>query len=110
MEAYNYFQSGYVRTALSREFGGGKTRGVILKAKVNTSQHSPDNAHEAWVISKVDGQIISAHCSCMAGHLILSCRLGEAIMFKVECAVWLGYTSATSQLCKWNAAKLVTVT
>ena len=25
-----------------------------------------------------------------------------AIMFKVECAVRLGYTSTTSQLCKWN--------
>ena len=35
-------------------------------------------------------------------------RLGEgcshvaAIMFKVECAVRQGYTSTTSQLCKWN--------
>ena len=25
-----------------------------------------------------------------------------AIMFKIECAVRLGYTSTTSQLCKWN--------
>ena len=35
-------------------------------------------------------------------------RLGEgcshiaAVMFKVECAVRLGYTSSTSQVCKWN--------
>ena len=39
---------------------------------------------------------------------VLFYRLGEgcshvaAIMFKVECAVRLGYTSTTSQLCKWN--------
>jgi len=67
LEAYNYFESGYVRTVLSREFGSGKTRCVILKAKVNPSQRSPDNAHEAWIIARIDGQIVSAHCTCMAG-------------------------------------------
>ena len=55
MEAYNYFQTG--KTA----------RNVVLKAKVNPSQCSPDNAHEAWLVAKLDGDILCAHCTCMAG-------------------------------------------
>ena len=37
-------------------------------------------------------------------------RLGEgcshiaAVLFKVECAVRLGYTAGTSQPCQWNEA------
>jgi hypothetical protein len=68
MEAYNYFQSGHVRTVLCMAFGTGKTaRNVVLKAKVNPSQRSPDNAHEAWLVAKVEGDILCAHCTCMAG-------------------------------------------
>ena len=67
MEAYNYFQSGYVRTVLCRRFGTGRESSAVLKAKVNPSQRSPDNSHEAWLIAKVQGDILCAHCSCMAG-------------------------------------------
>jgi hypothetical protein len=34
---------------------------------VNPSQRSPDEAHTAWVATKKDGEILTAHCSCMAG-------------------------------------------
>ena len=67
MDAFNYFQSGHVRTVLLREFGSGENRCVVLKAKVNPSQKAPDKAHESWIIAKPDGRIISAHCTCMAG-------------------------------------------
>ena len=67
MEAYNYFESGYVRAVLSMTFGLGKERCVVLKAKVNPSQRSPDNCHVAWLIAKVEGDILCAHCTCMAG-------------------------------------------
>ena len=67
LEAYNYFQSGHVRTVSSFAFGSGGGRCVILKAVVNPSQKSPDKAHQAWVIAKPDGRIICGHCTCMAG-------------------------------------------
>ena len=67
LKAYNYFLSGYMTAVLSRELGNGKTKGVILKAKVNPGQRSSDNAYEAWIISRLDGQIVCLHCSCMAG-------------------------------------------
>ena len=48
-------------------FGQGVAKCVLVKAKVNPSQRSPDEAHEAWVIAKPDGYIVSAHCTCKAG-------------------------------------------
>ena len=63
LDAYNYFQSGYVRSILVWRVDN--TR--ILKALVNPSQRSPDNAHHCWLAVKKDGTVISAHCTCMAG-------------------------------------------
>ena len=46
--------------------------------------------------------------SCRTHLILFSFSLGEgcshtaALMFKVECAVRLGYTSTTSQQCSWN--------
>ena len=53
LEAYNYFEYGYVRTVLSMVFGHGKARCVVMKAKVNLSQKSPDDAHQAWIVQTV---------------------------------------------------------
>lgn len=66
MDAYNFFQAGHVRTVFSYRFGPGKKM-VLLKAKVNPSQRSPDDTRVAWIICKMDGEIICAHCTCMAG-------------------------------------------
>ena len=67
LESYNFFESGYVRTVFAMAFGQGVAKCVLVKAKVNSSQRSPDEAHEAWVIAKLDGPIVSAHCTCKAG-------------------------------------------
>ena len=67
LEAYNFFESGYVRTVYAMAFGQGVRKCILLKAKVNPSQRSPDDVREAWIIAKPDGSIVSAHCTCMAG-------------------------------------------
>lgn len=64
LEAYNYFKNNYVRTVYSSGCGSDV---IVLKAKVNPSQSSPDLANGAWIISKEDGTIVSAHCTCKAG-------------------------------------------
>lgn len=66
LEGYNYFQSNYVRTVWLRRLGVNKDI-CVLKAFVNPSQCGPDKAHEAWVITKSDGTVITGHCTCMAG-------------------------------------------
>ena len=64
LEAYNYFQSGHVRTV---EIWTVNTDVCVLKSLVNPSQASPDRAHNAWVGVQRSGEVITAHCSCMAG-------------------------------------------
>ena len=66
LEGYNYFKSNHARTIFSRKHGPLKET-CVLKAHVNPSQNSPDKAHEAWVIAKSDGTVVTAHCTCMAG-------------------------------------------
>ena len=43
------------------------TSSVFLRAKVNPSQNSPDDAHYSWIAVKPDGEVITAHCTCMEG-------------------------------------------
>ena len=64
LDAYNFFQSGHVREVKLWAINSDR---YILKALVNPGQRSPDQAHEAWIGVKGDGQIITAHCRCMAG-------------------------------------------
>ena len=61
MDAYNYYKSGHVRNI--RVW----IATCVMMAKVNPSQAAPQKAHHAWVGVKNDGQVISAHCICMAG-------------------------------------------
>ena len=63
LEGYNYFKSNYVRTVYVRVI----EESYILKASVNPSQRTPDKYHQAWVMTKADGNIVIGHCTCMAG-------------------------------------------
>ena len=66
LEAYNFFYSGHVRTVLYYEISSTSSH-VFLSAKVNPSQKSASNPHEAWVLMKRSGLIATGHCTCMAG-------------------------------------------
>lgn len=63
LDAYNYFFNGYVRTVYHISHAGHD----ILKAKVNPSQRSADENHEAWILLEHNGTVITGHCTCMAG-------------------------------------------
>ena len=43
------------------------TNYCIVMAYVNPSQNAPEKAHLAWIGTKLDGEIITLHCTCMAG-------------------------------------------
>ena len=120
MDAYNYFMSGHVWTIYSHVFGIGGKKIVILKALVNSSQRTliKQVKHESSLNLMVQYFVDTAHA--WLGKYLLSCqrlvsslitfRLGEscshvaAILFKIESAVRLGYTSVTSVPSKWNDA------
>ena len=64
LNAYNYFQSGFVREVKLWAISPDR---CILRAHVNPSMRSPNKPHDAWVAAKGDGTIVTAHCKCMAG-------------------------------------------
>ena len=64
LEAYNYFQNGYVRSVYAYKLKSGV---CVLKSLVNPSQRSAANPHNPWIIVNADGSVVTAHCTCMAG-------------------------------------------
>ena len=64
LEAFNFFHSRHVyyfEVSSSSAF-------AVLIAKVNPSQKSPSDPHEAWVVvNKQSGTVTTWHCTCMAG-------------------------------------------
>ena len=64
MDGYNYFKSGHVREVKVWDVGSNFR---LLLAIVNPSQSSPEKAHLAWVAVKSSGDIVTCHCTCMAG-------------------------------------------
>lgn len=67
LEGYNYFQTKYVGTIYVRKTGNGADGLCILKATVNPNQHSPDKANQAWVVARLNGHVVTADSTCMAG-------------------------------------------
>ena len=52
--------NGYVRTVKAMEFW----KRAVLAVKI--AYESQPVGHRAWIIAKLDGQVVSAHCMCMA--------------------------------------------
>ncbi|XP_048748384.2 uncharacterized protein LOC125660689 [Ostrea edulis] len=100
LEAHTFFVSGWVQTVYHLKTDSGN---FILKADVRPSWRVTEEPHHPWVAVRKDGQVIAAHCDCMAG-LGETCSHIGATSFKMEAAVRLGYTSATCTdiPCEWN--------
>ena len=66
LEAHNYFENGFVQELHTAEACDGA---VFLKAKVLPSQRVGQKAqpYVAWVLCETTGEVVSAHCTCMAG-------------------------------------------
>ena len=64
LDAYEYFQAGHVRTV--RIWPVCPTV-LIARAHVNPSQKSSEKPHDAWIGLQSNGEILAAHCTCMAG-------------------------------------------
>lgn len=101
LEAYLYFQSGWVENVLSCHIP--QTRYTLLHANVKPSQRVNDPPHKPWVALTEEGTVTVAHCTCMAG-LGESCSHVAALLFKVEAFARLGLTkqACTDVACKWN--------
>ena len=65
LEAYNYAVSGWVGVIYHHVTSSGV---FLFKSEVKPSQRLNDEPHHPWVTTKPDGEVLNAHCDCMAGY------------------------------------------
>ena len=92
-KAYSYFDSRFVGEILVSKINEGKIIGSM----------SIYNEKEIWVVANLDGMIITAWCSCMAGASRF-CKHVIALLYKVEYvnANNLCSPACISIPCGWN--------
>ncbi|KAK7101771.1 hypothetical protein V1264_020101 [Littorina saxatilis] len=65
LDSYRLFVSGWVRDVKCYRPDG--CQNSVISAKVLHSQRLNEPALSPWIIATSDGNILSAHCTCMAG-------------------------------------------
>ena len=69
LEAFNYFESGFVQELLTHKVQEGAKTVMFVKASVLPSQRVGQKAqpYVAWALCEASGTILTGHCTCMAG-------------------------------------------
>ncbi|CAN7950895.1 unnamed protein product [Ixodes pacificus] len=80
LEAHNYLTSGWVKEPSLKTIG---TDAVVVVSEVNHSQSLSAPPLKVWLLMKNDGEVVIAHCTCMAGHGE-ACSHVAAILFYFE--------------------------
>ncbi|XP_077527601.1 uncharacterized protein LOC144138970 [Haemaphysalis longicornis] len=83
LEGHNFVTSGWVREPWVKEVS---SHSVVLKTKVNHSQSLNKPPVDSWVLCKSDGEVVAAHCTCMAGNGE-ACSHVAALLFYIEYGV-----------------------
>ena len=109
MEAFNFLINGWVTNILVVSCNASRPKFFILMALVKHSQRLTVPAVKVWVATKNDGEVMCAHCSCMAG-LGESCSHIAALLFAVQTNTELkGQFACTSLPCSWLPSSFRTV-
>ncbi|XP_078658592.1 uncharacterized protein LOC144903975 [Branchiostoma floridae x Branchiostoma belcheri] len=91
MEAYNFFVSGWVDTLHMKTVDPDK---ILVTARVKHSQKATATPLKPWFVAEKNGNVILAHCNCMAGVSEACSHIG-AILFAAE----VGARSKKSRTC-----------
>lgn len=68
-KAYSYFKQGWLGELFYNSLEG--TNYCYVKGNCRPSQRINDTNHQLWLLlSKTEGNILRAHCSCMAGNYL----------------------------------------
>ena len=91
LEAYRFYESGWVQNVHCLE----TTKGVVLAAKVMHSRRLNEEPLRPRVFSEKNGNIICAHCNCMAGYVFCNVKkcytiyilntLSVSYMYQIKC-------------------------
>ncbi|XP_069139431.1 uncharacterized protein [Argopecten irradians] len=109
LDSYTYFVSGWVKDVVVFKVNNATARDVCLvSARVRHSQRMNETPLHPWLIAEKNGNVVSAHCNCMAG-LSESCSHVGAMMFAVDATVKLRDSqTVTQQKAYWLLPSTVT--
>ena len=99
-KAYSYFKQGWLSNISYHSLGSSK---CLLKSECRPSERLRDSPHKLCVcLSKKEGKVITAHCTCMAG-MSSTCNRVAAALFRVEAAMTLRHTNPayTAKAYEW---------
>ena len=82
LDSYNYFISGLVQYVGHVVINDNS----LFLGKVKHSQRMSEQSLQPWIIVQRDGQVLCAHCTCMAGIGEVCSHVG-AILFYIDCQV-----------------------
>ena len=92
-KAYSYFKQSWPSNISYHSLGSSKN--YWLKKDCRPSERLKESPNKLWVcLSKNEGKVITAHCTCMAG-MNSTCKHVAAALFLVEAAMRLGLTNPT---------------
>jgi len=103
LEGYNHFVNGWVTNIAVTELST-LTKSFLFTALVRHSQRLSLPPLKVWVAIKQTGEVICAHCTCMAG-LGEACSHIAAVLFTAEANAQTKHQlSSTSLPCSWLPA------
>ena len=98
LDGYNFFTNGWVNSVTGLNVG--KTNFLFLST-VKHSQSVSLPPLKVWLITKADGEVITGHCTCMAG-LGEACAHVAAVLFAAEAnSIMKRQFTSTSLPCSW---------
>ena len=99
LDGYNFFINGWVNSVTVLSVG--KQKNYLFLAVVKHSQSLSVAPLKVWIAIKGDGEVLCAHCTCMAG-LGEACSHVAAVLFADEAnAITKRQFSSTSLPCSW---------
>ncbi|XP_065903361.1 uncharacterized protein [Dysidea avara] len=110
LDGESFLRAGWVHGLKLHSYSGPQQNRFLIKGKVMHSQRTSGTPLIPWVVLEEDGEILAAHCNCMAG-LGEACSLIAAIISSLVAANSIRQRSASviSQRCMWlPPAKSVT--
>jgi len=92
LESYNQMVCGWVKEIGLITFG----QNCLVSARVRHSQRMNETPLHPWLIAEKGGNVLTAHCNCMAG-LGESCSHVGALLFAIEASVKLTKSQTVTQ-------------
>ena len=109
LDGYNFYTNGWVSDVRVTATQISRSRNFIATALIKHSQRLSGTPLKAWIVVKHTGEVIAAHCTCMAG-VGEACSHVAALLFVLEGNTLLKQQfSCTSLPCSWLPASFRSV-